>query len=121
MGTTDVAVFLDGRVFTDDEAALSLTAGGVTQPLEEFDELVSFVGENAGWYFDFETIDEYLTSATADDPYVFDTANPRIRNTTQAALAGENLVITAYESTMQFCLPEGDGLILTPSVFAGAP
>lgn len=119
--TTNVAVFEDGRIFNDSGAALSLTAGGTTAALEQFDELVAFVADNSGWFFEFETLDEFLTSPTAEDPYIFDTGNPRIRNTTKAALAGENLVITAYESTNQFCLPEGDGLLMTPAVYTGTP
>jgi len=107
-------VFEDGRVFDDAPGALILSAGGGSEEMEEFDDIIEFVSKHSGWYFNFESIDPRNIAT-------FDTANLLARNTTRAALAGNSLVISAYEATGQFCTTEGSGLLYTPHLAAGAP
>ena len=114
VNTTDVDVFEDGRVFDDAPGALILSAGGGSEEMEEFDDIIEFVSKHSGWYFNFESIDPRNIAT-------FDTANLLARNTTRAALAGNSLVISAYEATGQFCTTEGSGLLYTPHLAAGAP
>jgi type IV pilus assembly protein PilY1 len=118
--TSDVDVFEDGRVFDDPGATsgqntLQLSAGSETNvTMTIFDEVTAFVRRHDGWYFEFENID-------ASDTSTFDTPNLAVRNTTRAALAGESLVLTAYEATLEFCETEGDGLLYSPAYHTGAP
>jgi len=114
VNTTDVDVFEDGRVFDNAPGALRLSAGGESEEMEEFDDILEFVSKHSGWYFNFESIDP-------NNIDTFDTANLLARNTTRAALAGNSLVISAYEATGQFCTTEGSGLLYTPHLAAGAP
>lgn len=118
--TTDVDVFEDGRVFDDPGAGtgqspLTLSAGSETNvPMAIFDDVTNFVARHSGWYFGFEHIDNTDTST-------FDTLNLAVRNTTKSALAGESLVLTAYEATLEFCETEGNGLLYSPAYHTGAP
>ncbi len=105
--TTHIDVYDDGRVF-DSGAAATLRTSSATASVEEFDDVVAFIGEHGGWKFDFEWP-------------LPDVLNTSVRNTTQAALAGNSLVISAYEATLLKCDTAGDALLYTPHLAAGVP
>ena len=115
LDTTRIDVFENGAVREDatDGQFPTLVAAGLTEVLDastaRFETVREFVAQDGvgGWTFQFET------------PPV--TLNPAIRNSTKAALAGESVVITAYEGTGAMCLASGTPFLYTPHLEAGIP
>lgn len=97
VNTSGVNVFSDG----------SLTNTNDADNVSTYDELVSLVASKQGWYFELPA-----PPNIAPEPV-------RMRVTTKAAIAGQSLVITAYEPTGLLCSAEGLGYIFAPSLFIG--
>jgi type IV pilus assembly protein PilY1 len=119
--TTQEKVYEDSQVtdwtgstppalFETDDASDSLS-------LYNFEDARQYVADNQGWVFDLHDPASTTDFADADDI----AANRRIRNTTLAALAGDSLVITAYQVTGALCSLEGDGYLYTPHFAVGLP
>ncbi|MFT7558446.1 MAG: type IV pilus assembly protein PilY1 [Flavobacteriales bacterium] len=112
--TTAVNVFTDGRVFDEDGGTARLTVNGSTSPSDgEHDDAISnerdvatYIESGRGWRFDLE-------SPNGNDLLV--------RQFTKAAMAGEIVVFTAYESTGDFCSAEGVGLLYAVDAKSGLP
>jgi len=111
LDTTNIDVYEDGRVRDENQNAVVLSASSVTEQLTDsgtFDDVREFIADNAeGWYFAFET-----------PPH---DENALMRNITQAARAGESIIISAYEATNQVCTVTGEAFLFAPHLEAGIP
>ena len=111
LDTTEIDVYEDGRVRHNLTGSLTLNAAGESESLGTngtFAQVRQFVQEHAsGWYFQFETAPTTL--------------NPRVRNTTRAALSGSSLIFTAYEATGEVCDVLGSAYLFAPNIETGIP
>lgn len=115
--TTNIDVYTDGRV-REDGAIVRLTArctGNLnTDDAENFDDIVEYIEDCAGWFFDFTTPPRVSAGAAVSNPL-------RIRTTTKTALAGQSLVIAAFEPVSEHCSVDGLAYVYTPHRLAGIP
>ncbi|WP_086931192.1 pilus assembly protein [Agarilytica rhodophyticola] len=110
--TTGVDVFEDGQVFGDGGSTVTLSAGGASEAVAIFQDVLDFVADHGGWQFEFRS-----PGAARHTPGSGDL----MRNTTQSALAGTSLIITTYNATGEFCDSEGEGFLFAPHLGAGIP
>ncbi len=118
--TTFVDVFDDGQV-SNNGAELTLRAGSaVSDPLDQFDDVIRFVGQHAGWKFKFRNLGlDENGSALVDSLESEDHLG--IHSLSSPAFAGSSLILTAYQGTDEFCESEGNGFLYSPHFAAGAP
>ncbi len=111
---TEVVVFEDGRVKEEGHTQVTLRANGETDgTINRFGDVQRFVRNHGdGWMFGFRH---------PRLPHGDIESFQGIRTFTQASLAGETLVLTAYEASMEYCGAEGVGYSYTPYFDAGVP
>ena len=97
VNTSGIDVYSDG----------SLTNTSSANNVSTYDELVSLVDSEQGWYFELPAPPDITPQPV------------NMRVTTKAAIAGQSLVFTTYEPTGLLCSAEGLGYIFAPSLFLG--